>query len=135
MKRLEDIPKKEIFNVPERYFDKLPGIVQTRVGKAETGSRTTAFGYAFRYAAAFSLIGVGVLFWFRPSAQSESPESMLANVETVDLVAYLNESDLTTEELMDELLLDQSDAAGIEEQVYNLGLDDEHLEEILDEIN
>ena len=31
MKKLEDIPKKQNFEVPEGYFEKLPGIIQSRV--------------------------------------------------------------------------------------------------------
>ena len=136
MKKLEDIPKKEIFNVPDGYFDKLPGLIQARTVKAETGLRNTpVFRYAIRYTVAFSILVVGILFWFRQSAPLESPESLLANVETADLIAYLNDSDLTTEELMDELLLDQSDATGIEAQVYKLRVQDDDLDEILDEIN
>ena len=31
MKKLEDIPKKEIFDVPDGYFEKLPGKIQARI--------------------------------------------------------------------------------------------------------
>jgi hypothetical protein len=36
MKKLEDISKKNIFEVPDGYFEKLPGIIQARVAKPES---------------------------------------------------------------------------------------------------
>ena len=33
MKKLEEIPKKEVFKVPEGYFENLPGIIQARVAQ------------------------------------------------------------------------------------------------------
>ena len=33
--KLEDLPQKEIFDVPEGYFEKLPGTIQARIAERQ----------------------------------------------------------------------------------------------------
>jgi len=134
MKKLEDIPKKNPFDVPEGYFEKLPNIIQSRVSPA---------GYRFNGAArlvfqfAFPIVVIAVvagLFWIsRPNADI-SAEKMLASIQTEDLVAYLKDMDFTTEELLNAAELDDEDASQIEEAVYEFQLDDLEMENILNDI-
>jgi hypothetical protein len=58
MKNLENIPKKNIYEVPEGYFDKLPGIIQARIA-AETPEtkKSPFFLYSIRFALPALLIG------------------------------------------------------------------------------
>src|SRR5687767_9663090 len=111
MKKLEDIPKKQIFEVPEGYFEKLPSIIQSRVtGKeSEIKSRWTVYRYAFRYALPAVVIFAAGLFWFNPSGTEKNAETILASLETQDLVAYLDEADFTMEELLEAGMLDAED--------------------------
>ena len=47
MKKLEDIPKQNIFEVPDGYFDKLPSVIQARIAKPEPKFwQLPAFRYA-----------------------------------------------------------------------------------------
>ena len=39
MKKLDEIPKKSIFEAPEGYFDRLPGIIQARVSPLAVGAK------------------------------------------------------------------------------------------------
>ena len=134
MKRLEDIPKKDVFKVPEWYFEDLPSIIQSRVaGQKKERAFLPSFSYALRYAVPVVILGAIGYFWFNP-AQPKTAESILATIETEDLVAYLNETDLTTEELLESVQLNANDVDQLEGEIYGEQLSDEDLDEILDEI-
>ena len=135
MKKLEDIPKKEVFKVPEGYFENLPSIIQSRVaGQKKENAFFPGFSLALRYALPVVVLGVIGYFWLGPETQQTSAESILATIETEDLVAYLNETDLTTEELLESVELDANDVDELEGEIYGDDLTDENFEEILDEI-
>lgn len=134
MKKLEDIPKKQVFEVPDGYFEKLPGIIQSRVAKpGEEQSWWSAYRYSFRFAVPAIVLLVAGIFWYNYSPEDQSAESILASVQTEDLVAYLGETDLTTEELLDDVELNDEDASRIEESVYEFHLNDSEMEEIFNE--
>ena len=136
MKKLEDIPKKDLFNVPEGYFDELPGIIQSRIAKSkESRAVSPVFGYALKYAFAVVVIAAVAFFWFQQPGAPQSPESLLASINTEDLVAYLNDDDISTDELLDGVSLDHEDADGIETTVFGQGLENENFDEIFDEID
>lgn len=134
MKKLEDIPRKNIFEVPDGYFEKLPGIIQSRVTSGEKQSRPV-FSSALRLAVPLVLVmAIAAVFWLdRPEADA-NPQSILASVQTEDLVAYLSEADFTTDELLDDVELDGEDVTHIEESVYEFQLNDPDIEDILNEI-
>lgn len=128
MKKLDDIPGKQPFEVPDGYFEQLPGRIQARIQGAPS-ARAMAFGYSLRYAAAVVVLGIVAAVWlWRPSTgDSQSPEAILASVGTSDLVAYLNEGDITTDELLDGLQLDNEDATAIAGAVFDLDLGDANI--------
>jgi hypothetical protein len=133
MKKLEDIPKKEVFNVPEGYFDKLPGIIQARVAKPEK-ERSPVWGFALRYALpTVVLLAVGIV-WFNQTHKVVDAEQLLSSIQTEDLVAYLNDSDITTDELLAEVEWSDDDAKEIEGNVYDLNLEGESLDDIVSEM-
>jgi hypothetical protein len=128
MKKLEDIPKKKVFDVPEGYFDSLPGIIQARVSKPERETATRpVFAYALRYALPVVLVASIGIFWLTRQPTVTSPEAILASIETEDLVAYLETTDFTTDELLDEVSLDANDVQQIEAAAFGLGSEGEDL--------
>jgi hypothetical protein len=136
MKKLEDIPKKQVFNVPDGYFEHLSSTIQARVAEREP-QRATAFftlPVVVRYALpALVLAAIGV-FWFQNNPSQKDAESILASVSTEDLVAYLNDSEVSTEELMNAADFDADDLDDIESEVYQLHFDDLNLDDMqLDE--
>jgi hypothetical protein len=136
MKKLDDIPKKQIFNVPEGYFEELPGIIQSRVSERQNSNEAApVLRYALRFAMATVLVVAITVLWFQRGGKIEKTESILASIETADLVAYIDDADLTTDELMDDLTFHPEDAEGIEDAVYSLGLDENNFDEIIDEMN
>ncbi|MBS1544368.1 MAG: hypothetical protein JST14_12085 [Bacteroidetes bacterium] len=130
MKRLEDIPKKDIFEAPEGYFDRLPSVIQSRV-TTESSSRWTLFAQpAWKYALSLVFLAAG-LYWFLLRPEPQSPEQMLASVDTISLIAYLNESDMSTEEILESVPLNNVDADEIQAgSLQNLLPDDSTLMEL-----
>lgn len=134
MKKLEDIPKKNIFEVPEGYFEKLPGIIQSRVAAPDQRS-VPVFSFGLRFAVpVLAALAIAAIFWLSNGNAEVNAESILASVQTEDLVAYLTESDFTTDELLDAVELDADDVSQIEESVFELDINDPDIEHILNEI-
>ena len=119
MGRLENIPKKQIFNVPADYFDKtLPAAIQSRIAtRSSDASRQPAFRAALRYALPL-VVGAAIVFYYlQPRTDAES---ILASVETDDLVMYLQESGMTTDDLLETVDLSNEDLEAIENEIYVL---------------
>lgn len=135
MKKLEDIPKKQVFDVPEGYFENLPGIIQARVAsESKEKYSLPVFSYALRYALPLVLGLALVIFWFNRDVEVTSAETILASIETEDLVAYLGDSDLSTDELLNNVVLDSNDVDEIEGAVYGFEEIDADFEDLLDQI-
>lgn len=133
MKKLEDIPKKHVFEAPEGYFETLPGIVQSRIAKKDSGYAWTSWQPVLRYALPVLAVAIGVI-WYLNSAQVETPEQMLASIETVDIEAYLDESDMTTEDLLDHIDFSQIQVDSLEFENPILDFDDADIDEFLNDI-
>lgn len=133
--KLDDIPKKNLFQVPDEYFEQLPGRIQSRVqGRQRQGAFYSR--PVLRYALATFLVAAVAFAWVWRGAggsDAESPETILASLATGDLIAYLDEAEVTTDELLDELPLNASDANLIEEAVFNLELSEADLEDLTQE--
>ena len=136
MKKLEDIPKKEIFNVPEGYFEELPGIIRARVAKPDKQHEgAPLLAYNLRFAMGLAVLAIAAIFWFERPEARQSPELMLSDVGTEALIAYIQDSDQTTDELLDDVSLGVADADEISDAVYGLDWTDETLINIIDEID
>jgi hypothetical protein len=133
MKRLEDIPKKNIFKVPDGYFEKLPGIIQSRVAKPAPAQ---GFWLAdLKYAIpAVAIIGVGI-FWF--SSQSyKSFDEQLAGIQTEQLIAYLDDADLQIDDLTESVDWNEIDLEELEDKVYStFEITGNELDMLLDEFS
>jgi hypothetical protein len=137
MRKLDDIPKKHPFNVPDDYFDQLPGKIQARV-QGKDREHVGTWAPVMRYALAMIVVAAVAFVWLWGGANShdaESPEAILASLETADLVAYLNEGEITTDELLEGMRFNNDDATEIEEAVFNIDLDDADLNSLIDEID
>jgi hypothetical protein len=130
MKKLDDIPKKGIYDVPDGYFDTLPGIIQARVVAEKPALEPRHdFRYALQFALPTVLLLVVTIFVVR-EFQPETAEELLASVSTEELVSYLDESDVATEELMEDMDLDEATVEAIELEVYGNLFSDDLLEDV-----
>ncbi|MBX2942005.1 MAG: hypothetical protein KF860_06640 [Cyclobacteriaceae bacterium] len=133
--KLEDIPKKNVFNIPEGYFDELPQIIQSRIAKKEAKpSGIPSFGWILRYALPLLAIGVALFLVFRQNDTMSNPEKLLASINADALTNYLIESDLTTDELLDLANLDEADINALNDHLLYPELDIDILEEYTTEI-
>lgn len=130
MKKLEDIPKKNIFEVPEGYFDRLPGVIQARVAKPEVAP--WYWSPIVKFALPLVVVAVG-LFWF-VNRSNQSIEQQLAGIQTEQLIAYLEDSDLNVEELTESVTWSDTDLEELEEKVYSsFDIADEELDLLMQE--
>ena len=140
--KLEDIEKKHGLKAPpERYFDELPGIIQAQTAHKTLQKRQYAWSGALRYALPSVLALLVVVLVIRSIDQDVlDPESMIADVAIEDVMAYLEETDITTEELIasvdwDEASLDfeqDLEGTGILDEIE---LDEEEMLELFQEYN
>lgn len=132
--KLDDIPKKVIFDVPEGYFERLPGKIQSRITAHQPREASAFFRFRLQYVIPVLVIAI-LAYVFLPLKNSQDAESILAAVETEDLIAYLNDSDLTTEDVLAEVQFDATEVQDIEMEVYQLQLEDEVFDQLVDETN
>ena len=139
--KLDQIPKKNLFNAPEGYFDKLPAIVQARIEAQKPVSQSQVYGrFALRYALPVVLIVVGVLWYNRENSGTVKFEREIASLNTQDLEFYLEEFDISNDELIETVnpinirwSPDELDA--LENSIYeSYGLSDSAVDGLLDVI-
>lgn len=99
--KLEEIEKKNIFEVPEGYFDALPMAIQKRVeSKVQRTSSLPSFAFSFKYAFPLLFVTIATVFIYKSYFESASTENLIESVNTETLVAYLSESEITEEEII-----------------------------------
>jgi hypothetical protein len=137
MKKLEKLSKKSPFTVPEGYFDKLPLVIQAKLEATRpVKSDHQYFRFAMQYALPVLVMVVLFILVFNPST-SDSVEQILSTVSTEQLLTYLEENNLTTEELLNTIDFDSLSVEAIELEVYihyqleNLELVTEPISDVL----
>jgi hypothetical protein len=133
MKKLEDIPKKQIFEVPNGYFEKLPAIIQTRVSQQGKEKSWWSYPSSLRLAVPVIVLLIAGFFWFSHFQSDTNAENILASIKTEDLMAYLSEAEVSTDELLESVTLDAQDVMNIEDSVYEFQVSDSEYEDILNE--
>jgi len=135
MNKLDDIPKKNVFNTPDRYFDKLPGVIQARIAEKErANSPFGSFALVLKYAVPVLAIGIVLFFVFRQTDAVTNPEALLADVSTEELTNYLVDSDFSTDELLDIVDLGDVDIEALNNEILSDEFNNDVLEEYADEL-
>lgn len=102
----KDIPKKDIYQVPEGYFDSLPDKIYQRISESEERKTVPKGGevnwkmISYAAAACITLLAVAFII-FQNGAASTSPEDLLAEVSSADLLAYLEYSEVDAYEIIE----------------------------------
>ena len=135
MKNFEDIPKKDLLGAPDGYFDALPGRISARIEQAKPRESKSAFRYALQYGLPMVVIAVVSVLWFN-QPKSKGTESLLANIETEELISYLAETgDLSYEDFINEMNPNAEEAEALQEAVFELQWADENMNDILEELD
>ena len=136
---LEDIKKKNIYSVPDNYFDQLPMRIQARIN-----DKKPVFGFSLNWSmvlkvAVPAVAVVLIVFYFGIHSNNSqlSPDQILAQVSTEDLIAYIQTTDITTDEIIEEI-----DFTGIDLEFYeieqdpliqDMELNQENIDALMDE--
>jgi hypothetical protein len=102
----------------------------------KTSSTIPSFANRIRYAIpviALAILGVVWVFTKESSEDAMSAEQLLASIDTSSLIAYLEESEMTTDELLENVSFSQEDVSAIESDVYDLDIEQDDLDELINE--
>ena len=137
--RLEDISKRQVFTKPpEGYFETLPGIIQAKTAN-KPGRRAKIYWMtALKLVPAAALLVVVALYSGLLNTQEETPgfEEMLSEVTSEDIIDYLEELDITNDEILEEvdlaaLTLELNDVR--DPLMETLNIEDEALMQLYDD--
>lgn len=137
--KLDEIRKEKVYSVPDDYFEKLPTIIQTRAVESTKQKNWLAGVGVLRLALpALVIILVagyfGYKYQFGKVTEDARIEAMLADVSTEELVNYLGQTDITSDELLEMVSFEGESL----EDFSSPGLDevsDEDLELLIDDID
>ena len=139
--RLEDIDKRQVFTKPpDGYFEKLPGIIQAKTAnKAKTGAKTYWLT-ALKLAPVAGLLVFIALYSgvFNSQDSGQGLEDVLSEVSTDDIIWYLEELDITNDEIFEEVDL-KALSLEIDDMrnplLESMEIEDEALIELYDDYN
>ncbi len=137
--KLNDIHKDNIFNVPDDYFENFPDRLHKRINQGKTGKdiRIMPVAYPLRIAIAASvtILLAAVLSLF--IINKNTPGDLLADVPTNALISYLEESEMSTDEMLDNLDLSLLSDEDYMDEFYLFpeeeDLDNETIDQMLEE--
>jgi hypothetical protein len=133
MKKLEDIPKADIFKTPDGYFDTLPSIVQARITRRDAGP-SMFFRFSFKYALPVAAIVLGLVWLLNMNNGTDEPEQILAAIEASDLIEYMEETDMIAEDFLESLDYAQIHADSLDLYESEMPLSDFEWNELTEEI-
>ena len=136
--KLEDINKDNIFKVPDNYFENFPERLQKRIEETEQQKKTPVIRLrTIINVAAAAIILMFVIYGITLiNDNSTSADQILSEISSEDLVNYLVESDMSTDEFLENLdisVLASTEDPIIEEFIPSDPLDEETIDELLDE--
>ena len=129
------------FQTPNSYFQGLSGSIQDRVEKTNSKwvfnlNWTPQVKLVLIPAMAIALV-FGYIFFFNTN-ETLSTDELLAQVSSEDLIAYLENSDMSTEDIIDNIDINSiSDDFELNDtyQIEEMDLDNETLDELIDDID
>ena len=138
--RLEDIKKRQVFtSPPEGYFEKLPRIIQEQTTYKGRKGAPAYWITALKLVPAAALVVLIALYTglIGTSDNTMDLDGMLAEVTSEDIILYLEELDISNEEILSEVDLTAL-SLGMQEMedplMETLDIDDEALIEWYDDL-
>ena len=139
--RLEDIDKRQVFTKPpDGYFEKLPGIIQAKTANKPRTAAKTFWLTALKLAPVAGLLVFIALYSgvFNSRDAGQGLEDVLSEVSTDDIIWYLEELDITNDEIFEEvdlkaLSLEVDDMRN--PLLESMEIEDEALIELYDDYN
>lgn len=131
---LDDIDKKQGFEVPEGYFEDLPMKIQKRIEEEKKETKPFRLPSWSLAMAASIVVIVSLVFIFNNN--TVSAEDMLAEIAEEDLVAYIGQLEMDEYDLAD-AFPDEAGVIDFEDinMFDGMDIEDESLDGILEEYN
>ncbi len=104
--RLEDINKRQVFTKPpDGYFDKLPGIIQAQTANKPSVKPLLYWVRALKLVPAVAAIVLIVLYsgLLNYDESVSGLDEVLSEVASEDIIKYLENLELTNEEILEEV--------------------------------
>ncbi|MCU0358095.1 MAG: hypothetical protein MUE95_11000 [Cyclobacteriaceae bacterium] len=123
-----DKNKTSIFSVPDGYFEQLPLKIQQRIEAQQESKRSFRWLEQHRFYYATTALALGILAFvlFLPDRE-RSAESLLNSVDTEQLIAYLEDTNLTTDELLETFEFSAIEVQSIEDEAFLNFVTDENI--------
>jgi hypothetical protein len=133
MKKLEDLPKNVGYKVPDGYFDQLPLRIQNRLSSPVQKDWKPLQGWATRLAIPLIILVAAGSLWYQQA--NNSIVDQLEKIDSEQLSFFIEDPDLTSEELVENVNWTTGDLDALEQYVFNV-LDEsgDGLEIIIDEM-
>ena len=140
--RLEDLEKRQVFNKPpEGYFDRLPGIIQAKTAhKAGKSGRQLVWTNALKLVPVAALMILIAIYSgiFQERTVEPGFEEILSQVTSDDIILYLEELDISNDEILEEVDLKalSLELESIDDPLMdNLEIEDETLIQLYDDFD
>lgn len=140
--KLEDIPKQKIYPVPDGYFDKLPGVIMSRVATQEVTPVKTWFTswyapYRLALTSAALTFGFAGVFWLaqeQPTSELTNSMAILPTISHTEVIDYVASTETLDSRDLAELNLTETDVSpefimATTDDIINV-LEDQSLEEV-----
>ena len=104
--KLDDLHKKNIYKVPDEYFDDLPGRIQKRIHAETDHQKLIVFSWPvlFRYVMPVAAVVLILLFVVRPisdTSETISYEQLLNEVPSDEMISFLELEGITSDEILE----------------------------------
>ena len=134
--KIEGLKKSNIHQVPDGYFDELPLKIQTRINAKKHTSPVfiTKMQWASVLTAAVVIFIIGLIF-YPNSSETNNVDGLLSEIATEDLINYLHEENLSTDEILASIDVDflLNELSTTEFGIIDENLTEEELESIYTE--
>ena len=136
--KLEDLNKDNIFKVPDNYFENFPDRLQKRIEDEERQKKVPVIRLrkVIRMAAAAAILIFAIYGINKINDNTTSVDEILSGISTEELVNYLVESEISTDEFLESLdvsILTSTEDPVSDEFVPSEPIDEETIDELLDE--
>lgn len=130
---LGDIKKENIFQVPERYFDDLPSIIQAKAVKSKSSTMTVSWSARRTWASVAACSAIAILGYFTLMPKQDSiGEESLNGVQNQEIVSYLSQQGVPNHDIIEHLDKVDFDGDQAPEMLNNLGISNK---DILDNVD
>ena len=126
MKKIEQIPKKEVFETPEGYFEELPDQIRRKIVANQT---YVWYGKPQLKVALVSLVVIlGIIFTVDRFSESKfQVQQELSKISDERLINYLESADISLVDITEEISIDEDIYFKIMEE--NFTFDSDKIEE------